>query len=78
MRLLNRILARLREFTAVQLDLAERRDLRDRPWEEEFLHWATDGTLHGHRLPPPGRHSTTRSGWCTGHPHRPPAPVVTR
>ena len=54
------------EFVAVQMELQERRALRDRPWEEEFLHWA-GGELHGWRVPPPGRQrSTTRSGWCPG------------
>ncbi len=56
--------------------LRERRRLRARPWEEHLLHWAKDGSLHGHRLPPPGprgllgrfrrrrRLSTTTDGWC--------------
>jgi hypothetical protein len=58
----------LREFLAVQVELHERAALLNRPWEEEFLHWAGDGReLHGRLLPPPGRgHSTTRSGWCPG------------
>lgn len=65
------VLARLRDFLGQQAELAERRSLLDRPWEEQFLHWAYDGhewRLHGHRLPPPGRraHSTTRTGWCPG------------
>jgi hypothetical protein len=55
-----------RRFLAVQVELHERMALLQRPWEEEFLHWAGD-ELHGHRLPPPGRHTgTTRSGWCPG------------
>ena len=58
----------LRDFLAVQVELHERALLLDRPWEEEFLHWAADGTaLHGWRVPPDDRHrSTTRSGWCPG------------
>ncbi|NYJ05659.1 hypothetical protein GGQ55_001937 [Geodermatophilus daqingensis] len=28
----------LRDFFAVQAELHERMSLRDRPWEEEFLH----------------------------------------
>ena len=58
----------IREFLAVQVELHERAALLDRPWEEEFLHWADDGReLHGWRVPPPGRsRSTTRSGWCLG------------
>jgi hypothetical protein len=56
----------LRDFVAVQVELHERAALRARPWEEEFLHWAGDGSgLHGWRVPADGRrHSTTRSGWC--------------
>jgi len=54
----------LRGFVAVQVELHERMALLDRPWEEEFLHWA-HGELHGWRLPPPGRRiGTTRDGWC--------------
>ena len=54
----------LRDFVAVQAELHERMALRDRPWEEEFLHWS-GGELHGWRLPPPGRRiGTTRDGWC--------------
>jgi hypothetical protein len=42
--------------------------LRDRPWEEELLHWSADGRLHGTIAPPPGRphRATTRGGWCPG------------
>jgi len=54
----------LREFWETQVELHERMALRDRPWEEEFLHWS-GGQLHGWRLPPPGRRiGTTRDGWC--------------
>ncbi|WP_433291747.1 hypothetical protein ACQPZQ_02865 [Pseudonocardia sp. CA-142604] len=47
-------------------ELEQRRELLDRPWEEDFLHWAADGTLHGDRIPPIGRrrYSTTSGGWC--------------
>ena len=47
-------------------ELEQRRELLDRPWEEDFLHWAADGTLHGERVPPGGRrrYSTTSGGWC--------------
>lgn len=43
-----------------------RRALANRPWEEEYLHWAKDGTLHGTVSPPVDgrRHSTTADGWC--------------
>lgn len=51
--------------------LRERQALRARPWEEDLLHWAKDGSLHGRLLPaPPGpwaprrRQSTTGDGWC--------------
>lgn len=58
----------LREFDADLTERAERRRLLLRPWEEDFLHWSSDGHLHG-RLPPPPdgrRHSVTRGGWCPG------------
>ena len=70
---LQRGLARLREFVAVQEELTRRRQLLDRPWEEDLLHWHRDGegdgdgwSLHG-TVPPPrdGRQrSTTPQGWC--------------
>jgi hypothetical protein len=58
----------LREFLAVQVELHERAALLDRPWEEEFLHWAADGReLHGWLVPPRRWcRGTTRSGWCPG------------
>ena len=56
----------LRDFFAVQVELHERLALRDRPWEEDLLHWSADGTLHGSIPPPPGRRGTTRGGWCPG------------
>jgi hypothetical protein len=62
---LRRLLARVREMSALQNELAERHLLLNRPWEEEFLHWGQDGCLHGHLVPPGHRRfSTTRSGWC--------------
>ncbi|HET6504446.1 MAG TPA: hypothetical protein VFG87_27160 [Amycolatopsis sp.] len=62
---LRRLLGLLRDFHDQQVELAERRRLLNRPWEEEFLHWGPDGSLHGH-LAPPGRRrfGTTSSGWC--------------
>jgi hypothetical protein len=64
--LVRRAWGAVREFIAVQMELQERMALRNRPWEEEFLHWA-GGELHGWRMPPPGRQrSMTRSGWCPG------------
>jgi hypothetical protein len=61
------LLARLCECNASQVELWERWVLLNRPWEEEWLHWAADGRLHG-TCPPPdhGRHSVTSSGWCLG------------
>lgn len=66
-----RLLARLREFHATQVELQQRLWLLNQPWEEEFLHWASDAghwKLHGHVLPPPDgkRHSVTSRGWCPG------------
>jgi len=74
---LHRLGAALREFDAEVTELHERQRLRNRPWEEEFLHWAYDGDawqLHG-RLTPPGdgrRHSVTRNGWCPALRHDAP------
>jgi len=57
----------LSAFWAEQNELQERLLLLNRPWEEEYLHWA-DGELHGSEAPPADgrRHSVTRSGWCPG------------
>ena len=68
---LRRIGAFLREFDAEVTELHERQHLLNRPWEEQFLHWAYDGEtwhLHGHLTPPDDgrRRSITRSGWCPG------------
>lgn len=52
---------------ALRRAIREREELRSRPWEESFLHWARDGSLHGHLLPPSDgrrRVSTTSDGWC--------------
>lgn len=48
--------------------MRERRSLQDRPWEEDLLHWALDGSLHGTISPPYDgrRRSTTTDGWCPG------------
>ena len=66
---------------ALRQAIRERQALQTRPWEEDLLHWAKDGTLHGQHLPPvlprrawpfrlvvPGaqRVSTTSDGWCPG------------
>lgn len=60
------VLRGLRAFFAEQARLHERRQLLDRPWEEDLLHWARDGTLHGHLTPPADgrRRSVTSDGWC--------------
>jgi len=71
-------LASTRKFWWGYRDLLERQRLLQRPWEEEFLHWSSEGQLHGH-LPPAGRsHSTTSSGWCPGQPHQTFRNVVSR
>lgn len=61
------LLARLCECNASQVELWERWVLLNRPWEEDWLHWAADGRLHG-TCPPPDhrRHSVTSTGWCLG------------
>ncbi|MCH6159428.1 hypothetical protein [Streptomyces marispadix] len=62
---------RLHEFHEEQIEIWERINLLNRPWEEEILHWARaeEGwVLHG-RIPPPARGhrtSVTRRGWCPG------------
>jgi hypothetical protein len=57
----------LRGSWARQVELQERLLLLNRPWEEEFLHWA-DGELHGSVVPPADgrRRSVTGAGWCPG------------
>jgi hypothetical protein len=62
------LLEGLRDYFAVYKRLHEHQALRNRPWEEDFLHWSLDGELHGH-LPPPQqgrRHSVASDGWCPG------------
>jgi hypothetical protein len=68
---LRRLGESLREFDAELTELHERQHLLNRPWEEDFLHWAFDGRewqLHGTLTPPADgrRRSVTRSGWCVG------------
>jgi hypothetical protein len=67
----SRIVLWLRQRVAVQEALQERRQLLDRPWEEDLLHWHRDGDswqLHGEQAPPDDGHrrSTTSDGWCPG------------
>jgi hypothetical protein len=69
--LLRHLAKRLHRFAADLRELQERRDLLDRPWEEEFLHWAHDEhgwQLHGRFVPPARRRasSVTSQGWCPG------------
>jgi hypothetical protein len=65
---LRRLGTALRQVDSELTEINERQYLLDRPWEEEFLHWAADGRLHGTLLPPAVRRrlSVTRSGWCPG------------
>jgi len=68
---LQSLIQRITTVSAEIRELEQRRDLLNRPWEEEFLHWAYDGhewRLHGHRIPGPGKRgrSVTSSGWCPG------------
>jgi hypothetical protein len=57
----------LRRFHDEQVEMNERLWLLNSPWEEEYLHWAADGTLHGRFEPPPGRRrGVTKHGWCIG------------
>jgi hypothetical protein len=67
----SRLLASARRRLAEQAELHERISLRNRPWEEAFLHWSGDPDnprLHGRIAPPRDGHrrSVTRSGWCPG------------
>lgn len=61
-----RSLRALRGFWAGYRRIHERRQLLDRPWEEDLLHFGRDGRLHGHLAPPADgrRHSVTSDGWC--------------
>lgn len=57
----------LRTLFTEGVELQERLLLINRPWEEQLLHRSADGHVHGHTAPRPGQHSTTGSGWCSGH-----------
>jgi hypothetical protein len=65
---LARTLQALRQFYSGYARIHERTSLLNRPWEEEFLHFAQDGSLHGHIAPPAGsrQRSVTSDGWCPG------------
>ncbi len=66
---IRRLVLALHDRHLVLLELAERQDLLNRPWEAEFVHWCNrDGhwELHGH-LPAPDdgrRRGVTGGGWC--------------
>ncbi len=64
----NAVVERLREVVRNVVELEERRDLLNRPWEEDSLHWGRDGRLHGHTMPSAGGRprGVTSSGWCPG------------
>lgn len=69
--MLRRLVQRLRQGLGDLHEIEERRVLLDRPWEEDFLHWARDEggwQLHGRFVPPPRRRtsSVTTRGWCPG------------
>ena len=71
------LISRAAQVAAEVKELEERRDLLNRPWEEEFLHWAHDGQgwqLHGHWLPDMRKRSrsVTSTGWCPGLLRQPP------
>jgi hypothetical protein len=58
----------LQRFWAQHKVVYERRQLLDRPWLEDVLHWSPEGELHG-RLAPTGAsgpRSVTSDGWCPG------------
>ena len=68
------LLRSLRGFFLGYQRIHERRQLKDRPWLEDVLHFARDGQLHGHLLPPDDRRrSTTSDGWCPGYRHDHPS-----
>ena len=60
------ILNALRRDLGAYAEIHHRRQLVDRPWREEMLHFAPDGHVHGHLVPPDDhrRWSTTATGWC--------------
>jgi hypothetical protein len=65
----------LSRFWAEQKEMSERVSLMERPWEEQYLHWALEGgryVLHGDLVPSARRRmSTTHGGWCQGAAGRP-------
>jgi hypothetical protein len=67
---LHRLLLRLREAHAAQVELRQRVWLLNQPWLEDLMHWSYDDgrwVLHGQVLPRDARvRSLTRDGWCPG------------
>jgi hypothetical protein len=64
---IRRLWTALKQGTEDQKYLSEKQALLDRPWEEDFLHFGLDGSIHGRFVPPNNRRlSTTADGWCTG------------
>lgn len=61
-----RIIDALRRDFRGYAEIHQRRQLVDRPWREEFLHFTPDGQVHGQLTPPDDRWrwSTTATGWC--------------
>jgi len=58
-----------RRIWAEIYEIEQRRALLNRPWEEEFLHWARDEHgwhLHGHLTPGKHTRSVSSTGWCPG------------
>ena len=63
-----RLRSALQRYWAQHTVVYERRQLLDRPWLEDVLHWSADGELHGDVAPAgvSGPRSTTSDGWCPG------------
>jgi hypothetical protein len=47
-----RAISAWRRHYAGYAELHQRRQLLDRPWLEEFMHFSPDGQLHGRLVPP--------------------------
>jgi hypothetical protein len=64
--MVRRITEALRRGFRGYAEIHQRRQLVDRPWREELIHFTPDGHVHGHLVPPDNRRrwSTTATGWC--------------
>jgi hypothetical protein len=60
-----RAISAWRRHYAGYAELHQRRQLLNRPWLEEFMHFSPDGQLHGRLVPPTTKGSTTGRGWCS-------------